>query len=62
MESVISGAEDRLIHMLDYKVSSNSASYVTDRREVSFFPSGGDSYGPSAVRTLRFQLAGIDWN
>ncbi len=61
MEQVISGTDDHLLHMLDYKLSSNSASYVSSRREVSFFPAGGDSYGPAAVRTLRFQLAGSGW-
>ena len=38
------------------------ASYVTNRRSVSFFPSGSNEYGPSTgTKVIKIRLNGTDW-
>ena len=52
--------EDILIDNLSFKLNKGS-SYVTDRRSVSFHPSGGNLYKPSSgARVLQFTLNGED--
>ena len=53
MEATTSVVEDNLINSLDFKIKPG-ASYITGRRNCSFFPSGGNSYAPNGVRVLRF--------
>ena len=55
MEATTSAVEDSLINSLDFKIKPG-ASYITGRRNCSFFPSGGNSYAPSGVKVLRFHL------
>ena len=43
MESHAQSVEDYLIEVLSFKLSPG-ASYVTNRRSVSFFPTGGNAY------------------
>ena len=59
MESILSSQEDHLLSSLSYKIPPNSgASYVTDRRAVTYFPMGGNIYNPSTgTRQIRFNLA-----
>jgi hypothetical protein len=57
MESRIGAVEDRLSSAFSAKLPS-SASYITGRRMVRFFPSGGNSYSPSGVRVIRIVLTG----
>ena len=59
MESILSSQEDHLSSSLAYKIPPNSgASYVTDRRAVTYFPMGGNIYNPSTgTRHIRFNLA-----
>ena len=38
--------------------SNQESSYVTNRRSVSYFASGGGSYSPSGVKVLKFNLTG----
>jgi hypothetical protein len=56
MEATTSAVEDSLISSLDFKIKPG-ASYITGRRNCSFYPSGGNSYAPNGVRVLRFHLA-----
>ena len=43
VETVASGAEDKLLDSLSFK-TPHSASYVTERKSVSFHPSGSNVY------------------
>ena len=47
VEAHANSSEDYLIEGLSYKLSPG-ASYVTNRRSVSFFPSGSDTNRPSS--------------
>jgi hypothetical protein len=50
-----------LIEGLSFKLSPG-ASYVTNRRSVSFFPSGSDTYSStSGVKVIKIKLNGTDW-
>ena len=52
--------EDILIDNFSFKLNKGS-SYITDRRSVSFHPSGGNLYKPSSgARVLKFTLYGED--
>ena len=37
------------------------ASYVTNRRSVSYFASGGKTYSPNGVKVMKFNLTGDQW-
>ena len=60
METHIQATEDALIDSLSFKLP-NSANFITERRAVTFFPSGGNSYSPSGVKIIKFMLTGTDW-
>ena len=61
MESYAQSTEDYLIEGLSYKLNPG-ASYVTNRRSVSFFPSGSDTYSPSSgVKVIKIKMNGTDW-
>ena len=61
VEAHANAAEDYLIEGLSFKMSPG-ASYVTNRRSVSFFPSGSDSYSPgSGVKVIKLKLNGSEW-
>ena len=49
MEHHAQSVDDALIGGLSYKLKSG-ASYVTNRRSVSYFAQGGNGYKPSGVR------------
>ena len=52
--------EDILIDSLSFKLNKGS-SYITDRRSVSFWPSGSNIYKPSSGnRVIKFSLNGED--
>ena len=59
MEHHVQAVEDHLIEGLNFKMRPGS-SYVTERRNTTFFPSGGNSYSTSGVRVIRFNLTGTD--
>lgn len=40
---------------------SPGASCVTDRRSVTFFPSGSSDYGPEGVRVIEIPLNVVQW-
>ena len=60
MEATTSAVEDQLVQPLDFKIKAG-ASYVTGRRNCSFFSMGGNEYKPSGVRVIRFQLSSDGW-
>ena len=54
--------EDILIDNLSFKLNkvNKGSSYITDRRSVSFWPSGSNIYKPSGNRVIKFSLNGED--
>ncbi len=60
MEHHAQSADDALIGGLSYKLKAG-ASYVTNRRSVSYFASGGITYSPNGVKVMKFNLAGDQW-
>ena len=52
--------DDQLITGLSYKLKAG-ASYVANRRSVSYFASGGNQYSPSGVRIIKFNITGGQW-
>ena len=61
VEAHANSVVDYLIEGLSFKLGAGS-SYVTNRRSVSFFPSGSDSYSPSSgVKVIKLKLNGTDW-
>ena len=60
MEATTSAIEDSLIEPLDFKIKPG-ASYITGRRNCSFFSMCGNSYAPNGVRVLRFTLSSDGW-
>ena len=51
---------DALIGGLRYKLKPG-ASYVTYRRSVSYFASGGNTYSPNGVKLMKLSLTGDQW-
>lgn len=60
MEHHAQSVEDALIGGLSYKLKPG-ASYVTNRRSVSYFASGGNQYSPNGVKVMKFNLTGDQW-
>ena len=60
MEHHAQSIDDALIGGLSYKLKPG-ASYVTNRRSVSYFASGGNTYSPNGVKVMKFNLAGDQW-
>ena len=61
MESFANSVEDRLIDGLSFKLQPG-ASYITDRRSVSFHPQGSNVYKPSTgTKLIKILLTGDSW-
>ena len=60
MESHAQSVEDNLIDSLSFRLRPG-ASYVVDRKSVSYFPQGGNQYSPSGVNVMKIMLNGSDW-
>ena len=61
VEAMANGVEDKLIDGLSFKLQPG-ASYVTDRRSVTYHPQGSNIYTPGAgTRLIRILLTGEDW-
>jgi hypothetical protein len=58
LESTLAAAEVGMLGSLDYRLPQVS-SFVTERKEVTFYPLGGNSYAPTGVRVLIFQCSGL---
>ena len=61
MEAVANSVDDALIDALSFKLS-NSASYITDRKSVTFWPTGSNIYKTnSGTKVIRFVLTADNW-
>jgi len=61
VDAMANSVEDYLIEGLSFKLSPG-ASYVTDRRSVSFFTAGSNIYqSGSGARVIRINLTGDGW-
>ena len=61
METIANSSEDVLIKPLSFKLG-NSASYITDRKSVTFWPSGSNIYKTtSGPKVIKFQLNSEGW-
>jgi hypothetical protein len=61
VEALASGVEDKLIDGLSFKLQPG-ASYVMDRRSVTYHPQGSNIYTPGAgTKLIRILLTGEDW-
>jgi hypothetical protein len=60
MEATAQSVEDYLIDGLTFKLHPG-ASYITNRRSVSYFPHGGNTYSPVGVKVIKMMLTGQDW-
>ena len=58
LESTLAAAEVGMLGSLDYRLPQVS-NFVTDRKEVTYYPLGGDQYRPVGVRVLTFQCSGL---
>jgi hypothetical protein len=60
MEAHTQSVEDNLINSLSFKLRPG-ASYVVNRRSVTYWPSGSDTYGPTQTRVIKIALNGDSW-
>ena len=61
MDVYSSSVEDQLIDGLSFKLSPG-ASYITERKSVSYFPSGSNVYSSAnGTKVIRFLINGDDW-
>ena len=58
LESTRAAAEVGMLSSLDYRLPQ-VLNFVTDRKEVTYYPLGGDQYRPVGVRVLTFQCSGL---
>ena len=61
VEAMANGVEDKLIDGLSFKMNPG-ASYVVDRRSVTYHPQGSNIYKPtSGTKLIRILLTGDNW-
>ena len=60
MEHHVQSIDDALVGGLSYKLKAG-ASYVSDRRSVTFFASGGNQYSPSGVNVCKLNIVADQW-
>lgn len=61
VEAMANSVEDRLIDGLSFKLAPG-ASYITDRRSVTFHPQGSNIYKPVAgTKLIKLLLSGDSW-
>ena len=60
MEHHAQSIGDALIGGLSYKLKPG-ASYIFNRRSVSYFASGGSTYSPNGVKVMKLNLTGDQW-
>ena len=61
VDAMVNGVEDYLIEGLSFKLQPG-ASYVQDRRSVSYFPAGSNVYvAQTGTRVIRINLTGEGW-
>ena len=58
MDNVVAENEDVTINNLNFGLPQTSQ-YITDRRQVNYFPSGSNVYAPnSGNKNIRFYISG----
>ena len=57
MEQHTQGVDDHLIESLSFKPKP-AASYVIDKRNVTYFPQGGREYAPGGTKVARIMITG----
>ena len=61
MDTIVNASDDVLIDALSFKLG-NSASYITDRKSVTFWPSGSNIYkSNTGTKVIKFQLNSDGW-
>ncbi len=61
VEAIANSMEDKLIDSLQFKLKEG-ASYITDRRSVTFYPQGSNIYKPkSGTKVIKIMLNGNNW-
>ena len=60
MEHHVQSVDDALIGGLSYKLKAG-ASYVVDKRSVTFFASGGNQYSSPGVKVCKFNIVADQW-
>ena len=60
MEHHAQSVDDHLISSLSFQ-PKKGASYVNDRRSVTYFPQGSNQYAPGGVKVARIMLTGDAW-
>ena len=60
MEATAQSVEDYLVDGLSFKLRPG-ASYITNRRSVTYYPHGGNQYSPTGVQVIKLMLTGSDW-
>ena len=60
MEATAQSVEDYLIDSLSFKLKPG-ASYITNRRSVTYFPVGGNQYSVAGVKVIKILLSGDQW-
>ena len=60
MEATAQSVEDLLVDGLSFKLRPG-ASYITNRRSVTYYPHGGNTYSPTGVKVIKLMLTGSDW-
>ena len=60
MEGVANSVEDKLIDGLSFK-HKPGASYITDRKSVTFHPSGSNFYSTTGTKLIKIMLTGDNW-
>ena len=64
MEATAQSVEDQLVDGLSFKLRPG-ASYITNRRSVTYYPHGGNQYSSTGVKVIKLMLTGSDagsWN
>jgi hypothetical protein len=56
MEQVLAASKQSLISSLEFGGPPPAADYCTSRNSITIFPSGGNQYGPTGVKQIRFNL------
>ena len=61
MESYANSIEDKLVDSLQFKLNPG-ASYIIDRKSVTYHPQGSNVYSPTqGTKLIKIQLTGKDW-
>lgn len=60
MEATAQSVEDYLVDGLSFKLRPG-ATYINNRRSVTYYPHGGNQYSPTGVKVIKLMLTGSDW-